>query len=246
MWESKFRVESDFDSFSGETSRANKCLPNIHPREPVKLADEELCRNAQQGCAASKDLLWKRYINFIRVIVQQENNHYNLPPNEVDDVLQELYFAFHVAVQRYNPQNHGGEKPASFKTFLKIVITHAFSTYCNSWRRYHKHIVMNFDAEAPPRSIAGVEDVDHFSFYRTDGNGQTSLDWQVMLLGGPSSDRIAGILQQLKPKEKQLLEVWLQYGRDKDVAEILGISPVAAKLRRERLFCRIRHSVAKD
>lgn len=246
MPESKFRAECDFDSFSGEISRANKCLPHIHSQEPVKLSDEELCRNAQQGCAASKDLLWKRYINFIRVIVQQENKHYYLPQNEIDDALQELYLAFHSAVQRYNPQNHRGEKPASFKTFLKIVIAHAFSTYCNSWWRYQKHITMNFDDEAPPRSIAGVEEVDHLAFYQTNGNAQTSLDWQVMLLGGPFSDRLAGILKQLKPKEKHLLEVWLQYGRDKDVAQILGISPVAAKLRRERIFCRIRERVAQN
>lgn len=244
MLESKFRTESDFDSLGGEISQANMRLPDTHPQELIKFSDEELCRNARQGCVRSEVLLWKKYINFIRIIVHQKNKHCHLPPSEVIDALQELYFAFHIAVQRYDPKNHNGEKPASFKTFLKIVIANAFSTYCNRWRTYYKHIAMNFDDEALPPSITEMEEVEHFSFYRTDENGQSSFDWQAMLLGEPSSDRLAGILKQLKPKEKHLLEVWLQYGRDKDVAQILGISPVAAKLRRERIFCRIRQSVA--
>ena len=147
-------------------------------------------------------------------------------------------------MQRYDPQNHNGGKPASFKTFLKIVIANAFSTYCNRWRTYHKHITINFDAEALPPASTEMEEVEHSSFYRTDENGQSSFDWQVMLLSESSSDRLAGILKKLKPKEKHLLEIWLQYGRDKDVAQILGISPVAAKLRRERIFVRIRQRLA--
>lgn len=246
MWESVLRTEHDVDPFDREIWRASHCLPGIHPQAPVKLSDEELCRNAQQGCTASKDILWKKYINFIRVIVWQENKHCHLPPNEVNDALQELYFAFHLAVQRYNPKKHEGVKPASFKTFLRIVIAHAFATYCNKWRRYHKHIVTNFDQEVPPRSTVEIENPDHFPFFGTDKNGQSSLDWQVMLWVGPSADRLASILKQLNPREKHLLEVWLECGRDKDVAQILGISPVAAKLRRERIFYRIRQSVAKN
>ena len=244
MSEREFRTESDVDSLGGKILRANQLLSNIQPQEPVKLSDEELCRNARQGCVASEVLLWKKYINFIRIIVHQKNKHCHLPPSEVIDALQELYFAFHIAVQRYDPQNHNGGKPASFKTFLKIVIANAFSTYCNRWRTYHKHITINFDAEALPPASTEMEEVEHSSFYRTDENGQSSFDWQVMLLSESSSDRLAGILKKLKPKEKHLLEIWLQYGRDKDVAQILGISPVAAKLRRERIFVRIRQRLA--
>jgi FixJ family two-component response regulator len=47
----------------------------------------------------------------------------------------------------------------------------------------------------------------------------------------------------LKTKERNLLEIWLQLGRDKEVARVLGISPAAAKLRRERLFRRIRKGI---
>lgn len=246
MPEREFRTESDSDLLDGKISWPNKHVLNIQHQKPVKLSDEELCRNVQQGCTISENLLWKKYFNFIRNIVHQKNRRCHLPSNEIIDALQELYFAFRIAVRRYDPQNHRGEKPASFKTFLKIVITHAFSTYCNLWRRYHKHIMLNFDDEAPPCSIVGVEEVDQFLFYQNDGTSQISLDWQVMLLGAPFSDRLASILRQLKPKEKHLLEVWLQYGRDKDVAQSLGISPVAAKLRRERIFFRIRRNFTKN
>lgn len=105
---------------------------------------------------------------------------------------------------------------------------------------------MNFDDEALPPAITEMEEAEHSSFYRTDENGQSSFDWQAMLLGEPFSDHLAGILKQLKPREKHLLEVWLQYGRDKDVAQILGISPVAAKLRRERIFVRIRQRLVEN
>lgn len=237
-----FQTKSDFKSHGEESPYY---LPNFLPPELGELSDEELCRKARGGCVASIDLLWKRHAAFIRAVVYEQNKHQHLPPYEIPDVLQELYFAFHVSVQRYDPENHCHGKPASFKTFLKIVVTHAFSTYCTLWRIYHKHIAMNFDNDALSRFIAEVKEANHSSFYQIDKNGQTSFDWQVMLLGESSSDRLAGILKQLKPKEKHLLEVWLQYGRDKDVAQILGISPVAAKLRRERLFCRIRQSVAK-
>lgn len=243
---SKFRTESDFDSRGEESSSPNQCLPNILPPKLVELSDEELCQNAQRGCAASRDLLWKRNAAFIRNVVYKQNKRQHLPPYEIPDALQELYFAFHVSVQRYDPENHCHGKPASFKTFLKIVVTHAFSTYCTLRRIYHKHIAMNFGDETLSHSIAGIKEADPSSFYQMDGNGQTSFDWQVMLLGEPSSDRLASILKQLKPKEKHLLEVWLQYGRDKEVAQVLRISPVAAKLRRERLFCRIRQRVAKN
>ncbi|MCI0560259.1 MAG: hypothetical protein MN733_17370, partial [Nitrososphaera sp.] len=78
---------------------------------------------------------------------------------------------------------------------------------------------------------------------RTDGNGYSPMSWQGFLTSNISSNSLAGALQRLKPKERHLLEVWLECGRDKDVAQVLGISPTAAKLRRERLFRRIRRSV---
>lgn len=245
MLESKFQIEGEFDSPGEKMSRANKHLWDLHSQELVKFSDEELCHNARQGCAASRNLLWKRYVDFIRIVVHKENKHQHLPPHEITDALQELYFAFNIAVRRYNPENHCHGKLASFKTFLKIVVAHAFSNYCTLWRIYQKHIALDSDDEAPSRPIAGAEEAGYFSFYQMDGNGHTSFDWQAMLLGEPSSDSLAVVLKRLKPKEKHLLEVWLQYGRDKEVAKILGISPVAAKLRRERLFCRIRQSVTQ-
>ena len=105
---------------------------------------------------------------------------------------------------------------------------------------------MNFGDETLFRSIAEIEEAGPSSFYQMEGNGGTSFDCQDRLLVEPSSDRLDGIFKQLKPKEKHLLEVWLYYGRDKEVAQVLGISPVAAKLRRERLFYRIRQKIAKN
>jgi len=233
------------ETFTKKNSRLHQGSLFTHSQEFVDYSDEQLCRNAQEGCAASMNLLWKRHVDFIRIVVYKENKHQHLPPHEIPDALQELYFAFHVTVQRYDAQNHGYGKPASFKTFLKIVVAHAFSNYCTLWRIYHKHIALDFDDAAQHRCIGEAEETGRFSLYQIDGNGRSALDWQGMLLGGLSSDSLAGALKRLKTKEKHLLEVWLQYGRDKDVAKVLGISSVAAKLRRERLFCRIRQSAAQ-
>jgi len=227
------------------TACADQRLPYVNLGELVQLSDEELCRNAQRGCAASRDLLWKRHVIFIRIVVYNQNKHQHLPPHEICDALQELYFAFHVTVQRYDPENHCHGKPASFKTFLKIVVTHEFSKYCTLWRIYHKHIALDFDDEALHRSTGEAEEAGRFSFYQTNEDGHSSLDWQEMPLSELFSDSLADALNQLKPKEKHLLEVWLQCGRDKEVAKILGISPAAAKLRRERLFRRIKQSTAQ-
>jgi hypothetical protein len=78
-----------------------------------------------------------------------------------------------------------------------------------------------------------------------DRNGCSSGHEEGIFLYKLFPDNLAGALGKLKPKEKHLLEIWLQYGRDKQVAQVLGISPAAAKLRRERLFYRIRQSINK-
>ncbi|MCI0560262.1 MAG: sigma-70 family RNA polymerase sigma factor [Nitrososphaera sp.] len=206
----------------------------------VDCSDEDLCRNAQRGCLASRDLLWRRYRNFIQKVLHKQNQHHHLPSHEIADVVQELYFAFHTAVERYNPACPR-RQAASFKTFLGLIVEHLFSNYCAQWRRYRRRVVLCCDNETS-------------GDFHSARNGRPCLLTSEEKNAGPSanetslwwdnfSDRLAEVLCRLKPKEKQLLEAWLNYGRDKEVAQALGISPAAAKLRRERLIRRIRKNV---
>jgi len=203
------------------------------------LSDEDLCRNAQKGCSTSREFLWFRYHTFIQWTVRIENKHQHLPHCEMDDVLQELYFAFHKAVDRYNPDDY--ERPSSFKTFLAVVVKHKFSNCCALSRIYHKHVLLNFDVNV--LQSHNKLPLESLRLCTSNANESLPLDWQKRLLNEFSSSSLIGAVKKLKPKEKQLLAIWLNCDIDKDVAQQLGISPTAAKLRRERLFGRIRHNV---
>jgi DNA-directed RNA polymerase specialized sigma subunit len=207
------------------------------------LSDEDLCRNAQNGCSTSREFLWFRYNTFIQRTVRIENKHQHLPYCEMDDVLQELYFAFHKAVDRYNPDGQRYEKPSSFKTFLAVVVKHKFSNCCALSRIYHKHVLLNFDVNV--LQSHNKLPVESLRLCTSNGNRSLPQDWQRRLLNEFSSSSLIGAVKKLKPKEKRLLAIWLKSDIDKDVAQALGISPAAAKLRRERLFGRIRHNVTQ-
>lgn len=228
-----------------ENSNFNQKPLHAHPEELVDCSDEELCRNAQRECVASREVLWHRYSDFIRRIVWTENYHQHLPQHELADALQELYFAFDRAVQRYDPENNCTGKSASFKTFLRLVVARKFSNHCALWRIYHKRIFSDYNREVSHSFSNEDEERRHFWFDHTDGNGYSPVNWQGLLMSTISSDSLADALRRLKPKERHLLEVWLQCDRDKEVARVLGISPAAAKLRRERLFSRIRQSAIR-
>jgi RNA polymerase sigma factor (sigma-70 family) len=230
------------DFIGGEKLGLNKHLQNSRSKGPVELSDEELCRSTQQGCAASRNFLWIRYSDYIQRIVHKENKRQNLPRHEIADALQELYFAFHAAVLRYDPENHCHERLASFKTFLTIIVVRAFSKYCNRWRKYRDCVVPDLDGKALHSLAGGAEEVSHVLLDANDRNGRSSTGCELILLTDLNSDRLAEALRGLKPKERLLIEIWLQCRRDKEVAQVLKISPAAARLRRERLFRRIKQS----
>jgi len=220
---------------NGDKSGLKKRSSHDHSEELGELSDKELCRKAQRGCVVSRDLLWYRYGDYIQRIVHKRNKCQHLLQCEIADALQELFFAFHKAVLRYDPENHyNNGKSACFKTFLGMAIARKFSNYCALWRIYHKRVVLEFGDEASW----------NFPVDAMDGNGYSSTGFEKILSHELSSDGFVDALSKLKPKERQLLEVWLECERDKDVAQVLGISSAAAKLRRERLFRRLRQSVA--
>jgi RNA polymerase sigma factor (sigma-70 family) len=223
-----------------EISERQPRPPNAPPVELVECSDEDLCRNAQRGCLASRDLLWRRYRDFVQKVLHKQNRRHHLPSHEITDALQELYFAFHTTVQRYQP-DCSGRPSASFKTFLGLIVEHLFSNYCAQWRRYHRRVVLCGDDETSGDFHSARNGRPCLLTFEEKNAGPsvngTSLWWDNF------SGRLAEVLCRLKPKEKQLLEAWLNYGRDKEVAQALGISNAAAKLRRERLFRRIRKNI---
>jgi RNA polymerase sigma factor (sigma-70 family) len=228
---------------SQEISERQIRRPEAYSIKLVDCSDEDLCRNAQRGCSASRDLLWRRYRDFVQKILHKQNQRHHLPSQEIADAMQELYFAFHATVQRYQPDcSH--RPSASFKTFLGLIVGHLFSNYCAQWRRYRRRVVFRCDDETSGdfhsarngRPCLLTFEEKHIS-PSTNGTG---LWWDNF------SGQLAEVLCRLKPKEKQLLEAWLHYGRDKEVAQVLGISPAAAKLRRERLFRRIRKNIGVE
>ncbi len=224
----------------------SKPLTQTDFKERLQLSDEELCNQARQGCAASGDLLWRRHQDFVRRVVCKKNHQYRLPAHELADALQESYFAFHEAVQQYNPAlcRHG--KPASFKTFLSVAVARSFSNCCRQRRRYGKFFVRNFAGETSPGFAVSPEEGPPSSLSVADENGYTHspAKWKEMLRNELSSELLAEVLGRLKPKEINLLVFWLQCGRDKEVAAAMRISTAAAKLRRERLFRRLKQSLA--
>ena len=209
-----------------------------------QLSDEELCQKAQQGCAASRGLLWHRHRDFVKRVVYKKNRQLGLPEREMADALQSIYFAFHEALQQYDPEHHSNGKSAAFKTFLGIVIAWSFSNHCRQWQRYRKHVALNPDGKDPGSFAIDAESNGQLSFPPANGNDGSLVDWKEMILHEFSSDDLATALTRLKPKEIHLLQIWLQCGRDKEVAEALGISTAAAKLRRERLLRRIKQRLS--
>jgi len=55
--------------------------PNTDADELSDRSDEELCRNARHGCVASRELLWRRYRDFIQTVLHRENKHQYLRVN---------------------------------------------------------------------------------------------------------------------------------------------------------------------
>lgn len=210
------------------------------------LSDEDLCRNAQNGCSTSREFLWFRYHTFIQRIVRIENQHQHLPYCEMDDVLQELYFAFHKAVDRYDVNGNCYRKPTSFKTFLGVVVRHKFSNCCALSRIYHKHVLLNFDVNILQTCDTVLLENFKLSSSSANRKGGLPADWAKRLMNEFSSSSLTGAVKKLKLKEKRLLAIWLKCDIDKEVAQVLGISASAAKLRRERLFCRIRLNVIQE
>ena len=207
------------------------------------ISDEVLCENAQRGCEASAYLLWQRYQDFVRKVIYRENQRHRLPPGELPDALQDAYFAFHAAVQRYDRFR---ESTASFKTFLSVAAAHRFSNYCSLWRIYHLHLASGLEGNEFPNGSAEAEEAATCSWPRFEEQNFSDMNWKNFLATVLSSDHLADVLHRLRQKEKRLIATWLQYGHDREVARIFGISPPAAKLRRERLFRRIRRSMSKN
>jgi DNA-directed RNA polymerase specialized sigma24 family protein len=205
-----------------------------------EFSDEDLCWSAQAGCNVSMDFLWDKYQSYIQKIAFIENHHQHLPQCEMPDALQELYFAFHDSVQSFDPEGHCKGTPASFKTFLRLVVVRKFSNCCASWRRYHKHVLLEFDSNLLRPYITQVWDEYVPAPNYTQRKKYTLADWMDSLLNEFSSNNLIAVLRTLKLKERCFLALWLQCDLDKEAAELLGISTAAAKLRRERLFRRIR------
>jgi DNA-directed RNA polymerase specialized sigma24 family protein len=162
------------------------------------------------------------------------------------DALQEMYFAFHKALQRYSLERCGKEKPVSFKTFLYKIVSDEFSNYCRRWKRYYRRMTLSLDDENAQKLTDSIGTDSYFTFQLTDGGRGSLVDQVEGVLSELAANRLTKVWQKLKAKEIRLLSIWLQYGNDKDLAYILGISPTAAKLRRERLLQRIKKMLRKN
>lgn len=217
--------------------RMPECWRGDNSQKLVGLSDEELCRHAQKGCTKSHDLLWQRYHDFVKQVIRRESFKRQLPPAETADALQELYFAFREAIRHYAPENYYPERPASFKTLLNLILVRRFSNYCTCWRNYRKRIALGVREESLQYVVANTETPPYNNI---NGNEYSLMNLQKILHGELCSEGLVEAMLQLKPKEKFLLELWLEHGRDKKVAEVLGISVAAAKLRRTRLFRRLK------
>jgi len=211
-----------------------------------QFSDQELCQKTRAGCARARNLLWQRHQDFVQRVIGKRNQQKHLPWDEMTDALQEAYFAFHEAVQRFDPSGHSNGKPASFKTFLGVIVARHFSNYCRHWQRYHKRMACPHPNDFAPALSISPEEAWPFWLEFAEGNNSASKNGETNLLRHFSSNRLTEALDRLKPKEMRLLEIWLQYGRDKEVARALAISTTAAKLRRERLFHRLKQNFFKN
>lgn len=224
---------------------SNKSFSTDNHKDLVHLSDDELCQRSRKGCVSSRNLLWHRYQDFVLRIICRRTHQYRLPSHEIADARQELYFAFHQAVQRYDPQAYSRGKPASFKTFLGVIVVRLLLNYCRRWRRYNKRIILNLTNELSASFVVDNAAASADAFLPKVMSDIPNSDLRTVIITEFSSDHLATVLSRLKLKETHLLETWLQHGRDKEVAKVLGISTVAAKLRRERLFQRIKQGVGE-
>lgn len=231
------------------THRNQALLPADRPKhdhgfESIHPDDELLCAWARQGCRRSRHLLWERHRRNVACVVHVTNRRHFLPAWEMEDAMQQAYLAFHHAVDRYDPMRSSGAGRASFRTFLGIVVANEFSKYCarQRTRRRHETAVdgdldtMVTGADAAARRLSGM---------RPGSIPSDDLDWHSFLTFSIASEPLATALSTLNRRERELIELWLTWGRDRDVGRLLAISPTAARLRRERLFRRIGERVGR-
>lgn len=164
---------------------------------------------------------------FLRQFARKVAFKAKLQGEDVKDAEQEALLRVLLALPSYNPDR------APFRTFAKTIVHNAVCNFARQQRLFAQYFVISLDD-----LIEGEE----WSLLKEEVFAPTAFEEEEEF---ERDERIWDILSHLKPKEKQFLLVWLECGTDKATGEVLGVSPTAAKLRRRRLFAKLRRLATK-
>lgn len=163
---------------------------------------------------------------FLRQFARKVAFKTKLQGEDVKGVEQEALLRVLLALPSYNPDR------APFRTFAKTIVHHAVCNFARQQRLFAQYFVISLD---------DLIEREEWSLLKEEVFAPTAFEEEEL----ERDERIWDILSHLKPKEKQFLLVWLECGTDKATGEVLGISPTAAKLRRRRLFAKLRRLATK-
>lgn len=194
-----------------------------------------------------------RHEGFLRNWARRLATDLGLKRHDVEDAEQEALLAVLRGAHRYErvsqavPDLSAGALPrcgeSTFRTFAATIVRNRVLNHARGiWRRSRR-------AGRRPESLGTAE---RRGFFATPplspalpgqggatpvppdrGDGADTLEAVV-------DERLQPVVLSLRARERRLLSAWLRSNSDAEAASLLGLTPTAAKLRRLRLFAKLR------
>jgi RNA polymerase sporulation-specific sigma factor len=198
------------------------------------MYNEELALLVQQGDSEALPLLWEKTCQLITRMAKQY--HYFLDGNkygvEIDDLIQEGYFALLNAVKYYKP-----EKGYAFTTYLTYTLKNAFKT-AKRIRGGHNRDALNYATSLD--MPVGEEGDNTMVDFITDETAEAAYD--ALIVEDIAQIILATARGLSNPNEWRIIFECVYLGRTfESMADELGVSPQAVYGMRDKAIKYIRH-----
>ena len=205
-----------------------------------ELTDEELVLAAREAESRwAVETLVDRYYGRVYGLVRLWAHSTGLKPEDIEDAVQDSFFALEPAIAHFDPSRSTGEYSACFRKFFRKLVLDRFRNFVKArslaGRREralgNQDVVEGCDCpplvilDGIPSAICGVS------------SPVRATIWNEALA------RLEQRLQELSLSERSLWELLGSGKRRCVIAEELGISNEAVKQRRQRLFTKLRASL---
>lgn len=155
---------------------------------------------------ASQDDLYSEAVDQYGSSLQRLVSAYEADPEKRRDLSQDIHFQLWRSFQRYDSR-------CSLRTWIYRVAHHVAASYVIRERRTFSTLVSLEELEALP-----VED-----------QGQVGAEQRINL------NRLSGLIQRLKPLDRQVILCWLEGIDAAAIGEITGLTPGTVGMRIHRI-----------